>query len=293
MNFNRVQPDVQASKPLYSIPIARVGVREVYRRICIVSSRGNTCLDAYIDILIDLPKSQRGIHVSRNIEAMLDVFSVIEHSSFKSLEEAIENLCRELLKKHDYANSAEVRLSSTFLYEYKDLDLDVKEYVPVKLSIKSKVRRESNNVRRKFCIEVVGMTVCPCALQVCSYILNTDEFAPSHTQRTKLKICLSTESLIDVADLVDIALNSFSIPVFSYLKRDKECKMILKGFKNPKFAEDVVRSALYGVYRKFSEKIDPDSLVYVSVNSFESIHPFNLSAEAKYTINDLIKYFSG
>ncbi|MEM1678240.1 MAG: GTP cyclohydrolase, FolE2/MptA family [Ignisphaera sp.] len=293
MNSSGVPPDVQSSKPLYSIPIDQVGVKGVYRRVCIGGSRGSTCLDTYIDILVDLPKAQRGIHVSRNIEAALDVFSIIEYASFTSLEEAIESLCRELLTRHSYASYAEAKLSTTFLYEYRDSDLDLKENIPVKLSIKSRVSRGDSSVHRKLCIEVIGMTVCPCALQLCSYTLNTVGYAPSHTQRAKLKICISTvNSFIDVAELIEIALNSFSIPVFSYLKRDKECKMILKGFGNAKFAEDVVRTALYGLYERFGRKLAPDSMVYISIRSFESIHPFDLFVATRYSMGELANYLS-
>lgn len=285
-------PDVQSSKPVYSVPIHRVGVKNVYRKICLKGSRGKTCLDAHIDIFIDLPKDQRGIHVSRNIEAVLDVFEVIEYTSFTSIEEAIEKLCRQLLEKHNYANDAEVKLSTVFLYDYVDTSLNLKEYVPVKLSISSKISREKKDVTKKMCIEVTGMTVCPCALQVCSYVLNMQDYAPSHTQRTVLRICITTKQFVDAAELVEIALNSFSIPVFSYLKRDKECKMILRGFSNAKFAEDVVRSVLRGIYEKFNKKLDRSSMIYVSLRSFESIHPFDLLASTKCSIETLKKYFA-
>lgn len=288
-----VPPDVQSSKPLHPVPIDRVGVKGVYRRICIAGSRGSTCLDAYIDVMIDLPKDQRGVHVSRNIEAALDVFSIIEYSSFTSLEEAIENLCRELLNKHSYASNAEARILTTFIYEYSDRDLKLREHIPVKLSIKSRVSRGDGSVYRRLCVEVVGMTVCPCALQVCSYTLNTPGYAPSHTQRAKLKMCISTvNSFVDVGDIVEIALNSFSTPVFSYLKRDRECMVILKGFENARFAEDVVRAALHGLYRRFGEKIPRESSIYISLRSFESIHPFDLFVSTRYSMGELAEYLS-
>lgn len=293
MNSGAVPPDVQSSKPVYSIPIDRVGVKGVYRRVCIGSSRGSTCLDAYIDVMIDLPKNQRGIHVSRNIEAALDVFSSIEYGGFASLEEAIENLCRELLAKHGYATNAEARLSTTFIYEYGDTNLELKEHIPVKISMRSRVSRGSSDVHRRLCIEVVGMTVCPCALQMCSYTLNTVGYAPSHTQRAKLRMCVSTvNSFIDAADLIEIALNSFSTPVFSYLKRDKECRMILRGFENAKFAEDVVRSALHGLYRKFAGRTAPDTAIDISLRSYESIHPFDLFVSTRCRMGELAEHFS-
>lgn len=288
-------PDAQASKPLHTIPIDKVGVKDVYRRVCLKSFRGKICLDTSISVSIDLPKDQRGIHVSRDIEAILDVFNVVEYSDFSVLEEAVEILSRELLKRHNYANKAEASIKTVFIYEYRDSKLDLEEHVPVKLSIKSKIIGKQNGVAyRTVCIEVIGMTVCPCAQQVCGYALNTEPIhAPSHTQRAKLSICVkSTSDPIDIEALIVASLESFSAPVFSHLKRDSEYKLILKGFKNAKFAEDVVRDALYNLYRKLNGVTGLDE-VSVMVKSYESIHPFDMVVKAKYKFSELSKYFMG
>lgn len=290
MDIDTSIPDIQSSKPLYSIPIDRVSVKGVYRRICLKGVRGSICFDARIDLAIDLPKEQRGIHVSRNIEATLDVFKIIEYDNFKTLEEATERLCRELLSKHSYASNAEVVFSTTFLYDYADKSLGLVEHIPVKLSIRSKISRENNKISRRICIEVIGMTVCPCALQVCRHVLNLSSYAPSHTQRARLRLCIDThQESIDIGDVIEIALSSFSTPVFSHLKREKECKLILKGFENTKFAEDVVRETLYSMYKKFSDKLSGDTVIYIDLRSFESIHPFDLYVSAKYRLGELAK----
>ncbi|MCS7128321.1 MAG: GTP cyclohydrolase, FolE2/MptA family [Sulfolobales archaeon] len=295
MSLTSKLPDTQASKPLHKVPIDKVGVEDVYRRICLKSFRGKICLDTSISVSIDLPKEQRGIHVSRDIEAILDVFNVIEYSDFSVLEEAVESLSRELLKRHNYASKAEASIKTIFIYEYRDSTLSLEEHVPVKLSIKSKVIDKQNNVvYRTVCIEVIGMTVCPCAQQVCSHTLNIDPVhAPSHTQRAKLSICVKSRSdPIDIEALIVASLESFSTPVFSHLKRDNECKLILKGFKNAKFAEDVVRDALYNLYKRLNNAVGLDE-VFVMVKSYESIHPFNMVIKARYKLSELGKYLMG
>lgn len=288
-----ILPDVQASKPTYSIPIKRVGVEGVYRRVCLSDAESRICLDAYIDMFVDLPKDQRGVHVSRFIEALREVLDVVELKDLKNFEEAIEKLGKELLKVHNYIVNAEVRVRTVFLYGYHDKELNLHENVPVRFSMSTKINRYRDTMTRKLCIEVMGMTVCPCAQQVCGYVLKkVTPYTPSHTQRAKLKLCLSSTKLIDVRDLIEASLQSFSIPVFSYLKRDKECEVILKSFENAKFAEDVAREVLYLVYHRLKDVIEPEAIININIKSLESIHPFNMVVYTAFKFGNLKNFLS-
>ncbi|MEM1526794.1 MAG: GTP cyclohydrolase I FolE2 [Ignisphaera sp.] len=286
-------PDIQSSKPVYSIPIKRVGIEGVYRRVCLGDTGNKICLDTHIDMFVDLPKDQRGIHVSRCLEVLRDTFDVIELKDLANFEEAIERLSKELLNKHDYVMSAEVRIKTVFLYNYYNEELDIHENVPIRFSMIAKVDRREETMLRKLCIKVLGMSVCPCAQQVCSYMLRSKSiYSPSHTQRAELKICVSSRNFIDVKDIIEASLRSFSIPVFSYLKRDKECKVILKGFENPKFAEDIAREALYLIYSKLRNVVEPDATISIRIKSLESIHPFNMVVRSRFKFNEINDFLS-
>lgn len=288
--LNNHIPDVQSLRPAHEIPIEMVGVENVYRTICLENVKGRLCMGAKIDMFVDLPKERRGAHVSRSIEALIDLIGLERYNSFETFEKALELLCRELLSRHEYARNAKIRARIKFPYEYLDPQLNLNDAVPVNLVVSVKADKGSNYTAKEVCVEVIGMTVCPCAQQVCNRLLNTTDtkFTPSHTQRTRLKLCVtSRKGPIDVNELVAAALNSFSAPVLSYLKRDKECKLVIRGFENAKLVEDVVRDALFQAYQRLKSTLEPDAVIKVDVKSYESIHPFNVRARARHLLREL------
>ena len=68
----RIDRDVQNEKPSLSLAINRVGVKGVHRRISICTSAQSSTYDVELDAFIDLPRNQRGAHMSRIVEAILE-----------------------------------------------------------------------------------------------------------------------------------------------------------------------------------------------------------------------------
>jgi GTP cyclohydrolase-4 len=281
-------PDVQKNAPGIPIEISKVCVKGLYRRLCLDSDDGNVCLDSKIDACINLPKKQRGIHVSRSVEAIIESFSGARYSGFKKIEDALEYLSEMLLRRHEYALKASASLKTLYLYRYIDDSIGLEDFIPVEIAMRSDIYRDG---LKKFliCIGLEGMTVCPCAQQVYAYFEGSyPPNTPSHSQRSKLSIAIITkENIVDIDDLIKAALSSFSAPSLNLLKRRDEYRLVKKAFETPRFIEDVAREAVYRVYNVYGDRLSGDSKLVIKVVSFESIHPYNLYAYLSYTIYEL------
>ncbi len=283
-------PDVQNRKPEVEICLSKVCIGGLYKRICLSVDGSDICLNAKISACVNLPRNQRGIHVSRNVEAIIETIGETRLAGFKKLEEALHNLTRTLLNKHTYASMAETSLRTLYMHKYNSF-MGTDE-VPTILMIRDKLWRDG---REELTIGVMvkGMTVCPCAQEVYAYMEKLQAqlpHVPSHSQRALASVSITLHQLdnnIDLAKLIDTVINSFSAPVLNYLKRDSEYKLVRKAFENPKFVEDVARNLVFNVYETFVGDLKDDDEIAVKVVSFESIHPYNLYAYSSYSIKEL------
>jgi GTP cyclohydrolase-4 len=239
---------------------------------------------------VNLPRNQRGIHVSRNVEAIIEAIGETKFAGFKKLEEALHNLTRTLLNKHTYASMAETSLRTLYIHRYSSF-MGMDE-VPTILMIRDKLWRDG---REELTIGVMvkGMTVCPCAQEVYAYMEKLQSqlpHVPSHSQRALASVNITLNRLdngIDLARLIDAVINSFSAPVLNYLKREGEYRLVRRAFENPRFVEDVARSLVFNVYEVFTNELRDEDRIAVKVVSFESIHPYNLYAYSSYSIKEL------
>ncbi|MCG2867294.1 MAG: GTP cyclohydrolase, FolE2/MptA family [Vulcanisaeta sp.] len=261
-----------------------------YKRICLNVDSSDICLDAKMSACVNLPRNQRGIHVSRNVEAIIEAIGETKFAGFKKLEEALHNLTRTLLNKHTYASMAETSLRTLYIHRYSSF-MGMDE-VPTILMIRDKLWRDG---REELTIGVMvkGMTVCPCAQEVYAYMEKLQSqlpHVPSHSQRALASVNITLNRLdngIDLARLIDAVINSFSAPVLNYLKRESEYRLVRRAFENPRFVEDVARSLVFNVYEVFTNELRDEDRIAVKVVSFESIHPYNLYAYSSYSIKEL------
>lgn len=283
-------PDVQNRRPAVEICLSKVCISGFYKRICLNVDGSDICLDAKMSACVNLPRNQRGIHVSRNVEAIIEAIGETKFAGFKKLEEALHNLTRTLLNKHTYASMAETSLRTLYIHRYSSF-MGMDE-VPTILMIRDKLWRDG---REELTIGVMvkGMTVCPCAQEVYAYMEKLQSqlpHVPSHSQRTLASVNITLNRLdngIDLARLIDAVINSFSAPVLNYLKREGEYRLVQRAFENPRFAEDVARSLVFNVYEVFTNELRDEDRIAVKVVSFESIHPYNLYAYSSYSIKEL------
>jgi GTP cyclohydrolase-4 len=292
--------DVQNQKPQGTFKLTRVGVTGVKKPINVKRPGRAVTLTAQIDVFVDLPSSQKGSHLSRNVEVISEILDKSVREPVSSLEILCEQICYKLLERHEYATYSEVRTQANYFLE-KALSSGKRSLEEYKLIARAYAKRnDTTSTKKNIGVEVVGMTACPCAMETvrsklearhpqAKELLNKIPVV-THNQRNITTVSIDEPEGYDVEadDLVTIAEESLSSPTFEILKRDDEAEVTLAAHENPKFVEDVVRDILGKILKKYSDFPD-DVVVTVRSESEESIHKHNAFAERITTLGELRK----
>ena len=286
-------PDVQSRLAPSYFKLTRVGVTGVKKLVHIQRPNKKSLLPLTVtmDLFVDLPPSQKGSHMSRNLELVSEIIDQTLQSPVSDLESFCAKTAELLLKKHEYATFAEMKAEADYF-------LDVlypsgqQGSEPYKLIAEARAKR-NGELRKLIGVKVIGMTACPCAMEVVRKLDSRDKncSAPTHNQRNigtlMIEVPRGTE-VVDADDLIQIVENSFSSPTYSILKRKDEAELVLRAHAKPMFVEDVVRDILSAVLNKYKDL--PDEVVVIARSeSEESIHKHNAFAERVTTLGELRK----
>lgn len=294
--------DVQDQEIRNGFPLTRVGITGLKKPVTVMRNGRRVVLVTEIDAFVDLPSTQKGSHMSRNVEVITEMIESSVHGKVPSLEELSANICRQLLQRHEYASFAEIRMSADYFLERKTAS-GKKTIESYKLLARSTARR-GGELRKMIGVEVSGMTACPCAMETVRDIMKDelpslpDEMcvlpAITHNQRnyTQLLVEVPEKSEIEADDLIEIVESSLSSPTFAILKREDEAKVVIDSHSNPKFVEDVVREILSKVLEKY-DSLPDDVHITVRSESEESIHKHNAFAERVTTLKALRSSIEG
>ena len=284
--------DLQYGRGEAGFKLTRVGVKGV-RKPVIVRREGvgktlNNSLNCSVDIYVDLPGSQKGSHMSRNVEVLNEVVLESMESPVTGIEDMAADMCKRLLVHHEYAQTADVQVVAEYFRDSKT-PLGKPTFESYDLLGGSHIER-GGLLRKKIGVEVIGMTACPCGQQTVTEMLGYSGELPvmTHNQGNVCTVVLEVPEDVSVEadDLIDIVEDSFSSPTFELLKRPDEGQVIINAHKNTKFVEDVVRSVLVRIVEKFSDLPD-DVYVDVTSESEESIHKHNAFAEREGFLGEL------
>ncbi len=284
--------DLQYGKGEAGYKLTRVGVKGV-RKPVIVHREGvgkalNNSLNCSVDIFVDLPGSQKGSHMSRNVEVLNEVVIQSMDEPVTGIENMAVDMCKRLLVHHEYAQTADVKVTAEY-FRGRTTPLGKSTFESYGLLGGAHIERDGV-LTKKIGVKVIGMTACPCGQQTVTEMLGYEGDLPvmTHNPRNICKLLLELPEDIDVEadDLIDIVEDSFSSPTFELLKRPDEGQVIINAHQKTKFVEDVVRGVLLRFVNKYTDL--PDS-VYVDVTSEseESIHKHNAFAEREGTLGEL------
>lgn len=246
--------DVQSEKDFRNVPLKKVGINSLKWPIVVKEKNGGTQHTiADMSLSVDLPSDVRGTHMSRFVELVHELQEITP----KEIERALDRLKEKL-----HAKTAHIKI---------DFDYFIKKSSPVSGIISPNDIKCSFDAEKgedfKFIMEVSVpvVTLCPCSKEI-------SEFG-AHNQRATVDIKIYTKKLIWIEDLVAVAEESASCPVFSLLKRKDEKYVTERAYLNPRFVEDVVREVALRLDK------NKDILWYrVYVESMESIHNHNAFA---------------
>ncbi len=284
--------DVQARRLTNGFKLTRVGVTGVKKQVTVRRKGMQGCLNCVIDVYVDLPSSQRGSHLSRNLEIISEAVENSVSHPVGGLEILCRDVCKELLERHEYATYAEVTITAEYFLDRAGPSGRISKE-SFKLMAQAYGKR-GNGLRKMIGAEAIGMTACPCAMETVRGMVNGNVTVEgslptiSHNQRniSTLMIEVPEEYYIEANDLIEILEDSFSSPTYEILKRTDEAKVVINAHNNPKFVEDVVRDILSRALDKYSAL--PDEVVLTARSeSEESIHKHNAFAERVTTLGEL------
>ncbi|MEK6975201.1 MAG: GTP cyclohydrolase MptA [Candidatus Thermoplasmatota archaeon] len=293
-------PDVQAALAPRPYRLTRVGVRGVKKPVT-VHRPGHkpTGVVARFDLFVDLPKTQKGTHMSRNLEALADILDEEVATESPSLENLCRRLALRLLDKHDYASHAHVKADADYFLTRTNPggkpSVEAYRLLAEAEAFRGKGKAKPATTRR-IGVEVVGMSACPCAMETVRHKLakqgkNVPADLPfiTHNQRNRvtLRLDLPGDADVEAADLVTLCESGLSAPTFELLKRGDEGDLVLQAHHNPRFVEDVVREVLHKAAAHY-KSLGPTAALFVSSEAEESIHKHNAYAERHTTLGDLI-----
>jgi GTP cyclohydrolase IB len=252
--------DVQGTQDTRGVALQHAGVRHVDMPIQVLQKDGKSqTVSALLSMSVGLPHEQKGTHMSRFVVQLADwsqhkVFSV-------QLREFLQELCQRL-----DAPSAAVDLEFKYFLS-KEAPI-TKVAAPMGYDVRMQGRLNQGVIEQTLTVKVPMANCCPCSKAISEY--------GAHNQRALTELVVQLDpnaeasSVVWIEDLIALADESASCPVFPLLKREDEKWVTERQYNNPKFVEDVARDASVALRNKSG------ILGFtVTVEAFESIHGHN------------------
>lgn len=307
--------DLQDSGSAIDIPIDKVGIVELEKKVEIVQENKRYSFYPKISALINLPAEQRGIHMSRTSETIEEVINEVIFKPTPTIELVGDRIAKRLMERHPYTSRAEVKLEGKIIVQVRENDERIIQKSYNISSFVKATRDITDEIDYNYFISAsaVGMTVCPCAKELSleyaeqvvnsrkdinvseedlNKLLNILPFS-SHNQRSIGTIIIQIKDLtnhkIDVLDIIDVIEDSMSGKIQSVLKRPEEAELVRSAHLKPLFSEDVIREMAKNFIIRDFPNLEDDFKVKFKIESFESIHPHNVYAELKTTVGELKK----
>ena len=301
-------PDTQDNAPNIPIKLTRVGVTGVKKLLQLERhNKRPIILLPTFDAFVDLPFNQKGVHMSRNPEAISEVLGSVSKDNTFGVESLCAKIVEKMMDKHEYARRVEISMTTDYMFMHESPVTKHKTQETANLKAKAVGLRDDDGnieIRKSIGAELIGMTVCPCAQEsvresdknkllefldeeTTQKVLDTVTFA-SHNQRGIGTLLIEVPEGWEVKgeDIIEIIEKSMSSPVCELLKRPDENATVMNAHENPVFVEDCVRNMMEMIADKYSDLPD-DTLITSRQENQESIHRHNAFAEKVTTMGEL------
>ena len=246
--------DVQGQKDERKVALKKVGIKDLKWPVKVMDkNQGVQQTVGILELSVDLPSDVRGTHMSRFIEMANSMDSI----NPKNLESLLTKLKTRL-----QANMAYCKVKFDYFIKKPSPITGIVSPNNVECSFEAEMGDKLNFLMR---VDVPVSTLCPCSKEI-------SEFG-AHNQRAVISMGIRMNRLIWIEELVQIAEDSASSPVYSLLKREDEKFVTEKAYLNPRFVEDAVREVSIRL-----ERLEGVTWYSVHVESIESIHNHNAFA---------------
>ena len=254
-------PDVQAEAPAIAIHLDEAGISDLRYPITVHLTDGSQQPTvATVSFAASVADDTRGAHMSRFVEILHTWRNRIGVSGFFLL-------LGELSDRLE-AEAAVAKLDFPLFLERKGPVSGGGALLAYDCSLEG--RLDSQGAQCALTARVPITSLCPCSREISDY--------GAHNQRGTVAISVAFElsedvEVIDFSDLVEVAEDAGSAPVYSLLKRTDERYITMRAYENPAFVEDITRAV--------AAALRTDSRIrsgHVRVVNEESIHSHNAYA---------------
>jgi len=249
--------DKQSERDHRELRIDKVGVRGLRFPIQLrdKATRGLQSTVATVGLFVDLPKEFKGTHMSRFVEVLNAHGSIIHVENIPDMLGAIQQKLN--------AQNAHLEMEFPFFLT-KKAPISGKEGV-----MDYQVRFDASLLGRDFDFEMTVRcnvtTLCPCSKAISRH--------GAHNQRGEVTVCIRSQRIIWIEDLIALIEQSGSSEMYSLLKREDEKAVTERAYENPVFVEDLVRNVVLRLQK------NPAITWYrVEAENQESIHNHNAYA---------------
>ncbi|WP_456474400.1 GTP cyclohydrolase, FolE2/MptA family [Candidatus Pyrohabitans sp.] len=277
-------PDVQTRAPEIRMPLTRAGVNNVRKLIRVKRDQGkrDIVLLASFECYVDLPRFQKGTHMSRNLEAINEIIEIASEKPVYKLEELCSEVVREVLRRHSYAKVSEVSMESRLMVNRRSpLGRSTQDFV--KLIARAAAERNTEvKVTKEVGAEIQG-TIFHFAGEGKGRLC---------TQRATARLSISTrgEEYIRIEDILDILEASVSAKAYGALSREEEELVLSRACASPRSPREVVAAILQGVRERFPE-LGEDARILAQCTAHEPLFTFRSIARVRLSFGELKKGF--
>jgi GTP cyclohydrolase-4 len=271
-------PDVQTRLPEIKISLGRVGVTKV-RKLLEIPRKGKRpiILLANFNCFVDLPSSQKGTHMSRNLEAINELLEDIVKKPVYELEGLCEDIVVEILERHDYAGMCEVEMKSNLMIMGKTPSQRTEQEF-VKLLARAKAfRGDPIIVDTEVGAEIRGVILHP----------HKHGGIPGCSQRATASLIIQTPKawVVKIEDIVEVLEASTSSKAYSHLTEKEEKKVLNQARASPKFVDQVVLEILHKAVENFN--LPDDMKISAKCVAEETLYTYNSFAQRSTTFGKL------
>jgi GTP cyclohydrolase IV len=256
--------DTQDTKPAVERSLDRVGITNLKTPITTLWRGKRYYFTPTVEIVIDLKKDKKGVHMSRLVEAITEAVEEETEKAGSSIEETQKRILEGLARRHPFVRG-EVRMEADFVVNRRT-PVSGRRTAEAHRVVVSVVR-ERGRYGKRLTVKVLGNTVCPHSMVTAK---------KPHIQRAEGELTVETSfgNRVGLEEMIVCVEESFSSEVYTLLKTEDERHVVEKMFENPKFVEDVARQMLDCAKRRFR-----GCRIRSRVVSHESIHRHDVIAE--------------
>jgi GTP cyclohydrolase I len=251
-----VLEDVQGRPDTRGIAIDEVGICGLRYPIAVwdqAHAKQDTI--AEISLAVALPAEVKGTHMSRFLE-------VLDEHSGELTQRTIPGLLRQI---HQRLDTDDAQITITFPYFLPRSAPVTGATALMDYACQFRARLTPEALQFTLQVAVPVTSVCPCSKAISDY--------GAHNQRGTITIAVTPRQLdgdlelIWIEELITLAENAASSPVYPLLKRADERHVTMAGYDKPVFVEDMVRDVAAALY-------EDDRVAAFTVESVndESIH---------------------